>query len=177
MYVTATELFHRDGDNSVAVFSLYESAAKLGYSRAIGSMGWCYETGYGVKQDSKNALAWFERAVEMGDDTSIYNLARRDIISKRDAAKGVARIERVVKSNFGTMQLFLSIVYSMDEYVPHDMRKSVEYAIRATASGTYCDVFEKRLVSDESFAAYVQYVRDEIQPPGAPKSPPGGMVL
>ncbi|MBP3300221.1 MAG: sel1 repeat family protein [Clostridia bacterium] len=60
-----TEKF-RDGEEAVA-FSYYRAACKLGNAVAMGNLGYCYQTGRGVKADERLALYCFERAAEQDD--------------------------------------------------------------------------------------------------------------
>ena len=45
-----------DKDYPKAIF-WYEKAAKLGHARGLLEMAYCYENGYGVKQDYKKAMS------------------------------------------------------------------------------------------------------------------------
>lgn len=56
-------------------FSLVQRSAQLGYARAMGFLGRCYEQGWGVDVDQATACDWFCRcADEDPDDALQYNI-------------------------------------------------------------------------------------------------------
>lgn len=67
-----TDLF-REGDEAKA-FECYRSACKLGNAVAMGNLGYCYQTGRGVKADNRLAAYGFERASELDDPGSMLKL-------------------------------------------------------------------------------------------------------
>lgn len=38
-------------------------------------LGWCYETGAGVRRNRRKAVEWYEKAAEQGDAEGMYRLA------------------------------------------------------------------------------------------------------
>lgn len=67
-----TELF-RNGEERLA-FEYYRAACKLGDATAMGNLGFCYQTGRGVKADNRMAAYCFERASELEDPWSMLKL-------------------------------------------------------------------------------------------------------
>lgn len=67
-----TELF-RLGEEQKA-FEYYRLASKLGNAVAMGNLGYCYQTGRGVKADLRLAAYCFERASELDDPGSMLKL-------------------------------------------------------------------------------------------------------
>lgn len=67
-----TELF-RQGEEQTA-FECYRLACKLGNVVAMGNLGYCYQTGRGVKADNRLAAYCFERASELDDPGSMLKL-------------------------------------------------------------------------------------------------------
>ncbi len=52
----------------------YETAAGLGSSAAMRSLGFLYDAGHGVAKDPVQARRWYERAADSGDARAMYNL-------------------------------------------------------------------------------------------------------
>ena len=67
-----TEKF-REGEESEA-FAYFRAACKLGNPVAMGNLGFCYQTGRGVKADERMALYCFQRAAELDDAGSLLKL-------------------------------------------------------------------------------------------------------
>ena len=67
-----TEKF-RTGEEETA-FAYYRAACKLGHAVAMGNLGYCYQTGRGVRADQRMALYCFERAAELDDVGSLLKL-------------------------------------------------------------------------------------------------------
>lgn len=65
--------FFRQGDEKTA-FECYRLACKLGNVVAMGNLGYCYQTGRGVKADNRLAAYCFERASELDDPGSMLKL-------------------------------------------------------------------------------------------------------
>ena len=54
---------------------LYNLAYDQGNELAASNIGLLYENGEGVKKDYKKAAEYYEQAVELGDSSSLENLA------------------------------------------------------------------------------------------------------
>ncbi len=67
-----TDLF-RTGEEEKA-FECYRLACKLGNVVAMGNLGYCYQTGRGVRPDNRLAAYCFERASELEDPGSMLKL-------------------------------------------------------------------------------------------------------
>lgn len=84
-----TEYF-RNGDETAA-FECYRAACKLGNAVAMGNLGYCYQTGRGVKASTKLAAYCFERASELDDPGSTLKLGDFYYRGKADLPKDPAR--------------------------------------------------------------------------------------
>src|SRR5207237_767685 len=62
--------------NRAMALQLYLAAAKLGHLDAMRAIGMAYESGNGVERSIPNALSWYRRAADHGDNVS-FNRARR----------------------------------------------------------------------------------------------------
>ena len=65
----------RAGDYAKAA-ELWQKAAELGNADAQAALGFAYELGRGVTQDSAKAAEWFRKAAEQGDSMAIVMLKR-----------------------------------------------------------------------------------------------------
>ena len=52
---------------------LYQITAKQGNVNAQYNLGWCYEYGEGIGKDIFEAIKWYKKAAELGND-SAYKL-------------------------------------------------------------------------------------------------------
>ena len=66
---------YKAGDYAKALQNFY-AADKKGHMKAPRYIGICYENGYGVKPDAKEAAKWYEKAASRGDITGTYYLGR-----------------------------------------------------------------------------------------------------
>ncbi len=62
------------------LLNLFVTAAEKGDDRAQYSLGYCYYYGYGVKQDYKQAVEWFRKAAEKGNEQALCNLDRKSVV-------------------------------------------------------------------------------------------------
>lgn len=62
-------------DNYDAGFKYMKKAADLGYAPAIARVGLCYEEGWGVPKDMKQAAKWYQKAVDKGDYDGMFYLS------------------------------------------------------------------------------------------------------
>ncbi len=67
-----TEFFRQGGEQDA--FECYRLASKLGNAVAMGNLGYCYQTGRGIKEDLRLAAYCFERASELDDPGSMLKL-------------------------------------------------------------------------------------------------------
>jgi TPR repeat protein len=63
----------QSGDMTTAL-KLFMQAAQAGHTQAAGQVGWCYETGTGVRQDLTRAADWYRKAAEKGNSRAQKNL-------------------------------------------------------------------------------------------------------
>lgn len=57
---------HINEERRVTVIKLMTRCAEVGYPQAISYLGWCYENGWGVKKDEKEAFKLYKMAAESG---------------------------------------------------------------------------------------------------------------
>ena len=54
----------------------YKLSAEQGNPDAQYSLGYCYESGKGVKQNIKEAKKWYTKAAKQGDEQAIQDLEK-----------------------------------------------------------------------------------------------------
>ena len=69
-----------------ADFKRHRSLAKKGFADAQFEVGCCYEYAYGVKQNMKKAIIWYEKSAKQRYRQALYNLAHC-----YDVGKGVSK--------------------------------------------------------------------------------------
>ncbi len=101
-------LFYGKGKYKEAV-SKYQKAADQGSGMAQERLGWCYETGCGVAQNTEKAKAYYKKAAE---------------ILKEEAEQGDAEA-----------QAWLGSLYSIGEGVAQNTEKAIEWWTKAAYQG------------------------------------------
>ncbi len=108
--------------------------------------GWCYDSGKGVKKDSKKAVFWYEKAAEQGETTSIYNLGQcyyygRGV--KQDFFKAVELYKKAADKHYVFAYLRLSNSYKYSN--PEESIKWLE---------KYCETSNDKLYFVELAQSY-----------------------
>ena len=84
---------NRSGDryfaqkNYTEAVKAYRQAAEQGHVKAQCSLGFCYEKGYGVPTDMKQALHWYRKSADQGDPQAQCMLGFHYMDSNRAEAK------------------------------------------------------------------------------------------
>lgn len=63
----------QSGDKATAL-RIFEEAAQAGNTKAAVQVGWCYESGAGVRQNFAQAAEWYRRGAEKGNSRGQKNL-------------------------------------------------------------------------------------------------------
>ena len=75
-YIRGKNYFHGKNNavqNYERAVYYYRLAAEAGYADAQNSLGYCYDNGYGVEKDKKQALSWYLKSAENGNVTAMRN--------------------------------------------------------------------------------------------------------
>ena len=62
--------------NDAEALSWFRKAAVQGYTASQNSIGYCYETGRGVRMSIAEAIEWYEKAAAQGNQKAKEGLAR-----------------------------------------------------------------------------------------------------
>jgi len=121
-------------DHEASIF-LFMRAARGGYAKAMTRLGYCYETGAGVPASRREAIEWYERAIQAGDLSPLCNLAMLHETGdpKRrippDYEKAIKLYEQAVKQHSFKACFQLAKIYaSCDDPQYHNGEKAVKYA-------------------------------------------------
>ena len=76
--ISTTEMFNKGYENDkignfVDAAYWYTKAAKQGHIEAMKNIGWLYDWGEGIKQNTVEAFNWYHKAAELGDAYAQYH--------------------------------------------------------------------------------------------------------
>lgn len=130
-YAKAMELFLQDvktGGKSTAT----------GANDSFWYIAYMYEKGYGMAQDYKAALEWYEKGVDSGDPSCMIDAARlylNGLGTEKNVDRAVELYERAARNNSAVAYCNLAILYESGKDVPKDMDKAVGYYEKAARLG------------------------------------------
>ncbi len=114
--------------------------ANQGDAMAMFSVGQLYERGRGTKQDTMQAVMWYERATENGND---YARARLGIMHyegigvPKSIDKALPLIEQAAKASVPNAEYYLGIMYENGEGVKASKKQAQKWYELAVAHGSY----------------------------------------
>ena len=119
-------------------YKYYKMAADQGYALGENNVGFCYEKGYGVKQDFIKAVQWYEKAADKGNGLAAANAAHMYM-----AELGVAfdQIKVVKYTKMGAADGITQCMYNLGafylhgKYVERDVEKAQYYIELAAEKG------------------------------------------
>lgn len=123
--------------NSEKAVRLYHQAAKLGVPRAMHNLAWCYKLGQpgaDVPDRDKNALYWFQSALELGYEHSRYDLVGC-LFEAGEDAKAFQLLEEGVQREDDRCIHHLADRYRKGEGVEQDEQKAAELYQKAAQLG------------------------------------------
>lgn len=115
-----------------------ELAANQGNAEAQNSLGNCYYSGKGVKQDYRKAAEWYRKAAEQGDMRAQDNLGNSYFLGQgidQDYQKAVEWYCKAVEQGYERSECHLGLCYDNGYGVERDCRKAVEWYYKAANKG------------------------------------------
>jgi TPR repeat protein len=98
----------------------------------------CYENGFGVTKDMKQAAKWYRKAAEQGDAGAQYNLGvlygQGDGVPK-DLKQAAEWYRKAAEQGYAEAQFLLGRCYSRGEGVPKDLKQETEWYRKAAEQG------------------------------------------
>jgi TPR repeat protein len=121
-------------DKEQKQFLEYKAKAEKGDLKAQNSLGLCYDTGYGVKQDHTEALKWYRKAAELNDATAQYNLGccyyDGEVVEK-DYAEAVKWFRKSAEQNDTRAQNSLGFCYANGQGVEKNYAEGYAWVVLA----------------------------------------------
>lgn len=116
-------------------FELYMQGASLKDSVALSCVGACYEEGIGVLKNRLKAMEYYKKAIALGDNQAMYNLAIMYLDGKStkpyEYDQAIEYLNHCANNNLGLACLTLSELYEDGFQVEKDDDKSFEYLKKA----------------------------------------------
>jgi len=121
---------HSDRGEFRAAFRLFLAAAKAGDKGSQLNVGYCYDTGKGVKQNTPAALYWYRRAYRRGDSCAANNIGTiwRD---RQNPNRALYWFRRALKLGDEGAYLEIAKLYLQGWHNPH---KAIPYLERVSRS-------------------------------------------
>ncbi|MFY2764638.1 tetratricopeptide repeat protein [Arenimonas sp. MALMAid1274] len=136
LLLNATDLPPRDPARGLA---LYEQSAEAGIAMAASNLGHHYAQGSGVAQDQRKALAWFERAADLGLAQAMTTVAWYHTSNAAgtgiDAAKAAQWYQRAADAGDAAGMVGLGQAYQYGKGVARDLEQSRRWYAAAAALG------------------------------------------
>ena len=111
-----------------------KAAAEKGHKKAQYRMGRCYDKGNGVKEDDKQAVAWYAKSAAQGYAKAQYQLGKcyknGEGVAK-DVKKAFEYFSLAAKQDNGDAQLALGKCYLKGRGVAVDKAKAKSYFLKA----------------------------------------------
>jgi len=107
----------------------FKWAADDGHETWQARMGEMYQNGLGVEKDYAEAGKWYKKAIENGNKTSQFTLAKMYLSGQleKNVDEALDLIEQAVELNNNEAQLYLGGLYHKGEIVPKNLVLSYHY--------------------------------------------------
>jgi TPR repeat protein len=127
----------RDGKFAEA-FTDWWHADAAGDPRGALYLGVLYDSGQGVAQDYRGAMAWYRRAAALGSATGAFNVAvlyDAGLGVPRDRAQAAEWYRRAASRHFGRAEYDLALLYEIGAGVTPNRRDAIALFRRAAGDG------------------------------------------
>jgi TPR repeat protein len=125
-----------DKGNPTDVFVLYEDLARNGNAHAQVTLGWMYFSGNGTSKDKNQALAWFQRAADLGSSEGAFYCGKHAFAGGK-YQDGLKWFSQASRGNYGPAFLWLGLSHLRGYGVPVDREKGIQYLERGAETGNY----------------------------------------
>jgi TPR repeat protein len=126
---------HMDRGEYRAAFRLFLAAAGNGDQSSQLNVGYCYDTGKGVRQNVSAALYWYKRAYRRGDSSAAHSIGTvwRD---RQKSNRALYWFRRAVKLGNEDSNLEIAKLYLRNS---DNQRRALAYLERITPSSQVCE--------------------------------------
>ena len=117
----------------ITYFKQYQKAAKRGHAQAMAMLGEFYYQGYGVKQNRKLALKYYNLAAKRGITSAQYKAGLVYLINKAEQKpeKAVKLLTKAANADYKEASYLLGRVYLTTEFGLQDLHKADYYLAKA----------------------------------------------
>jgi|TARA_B100002049_G_scaffold157811_1_gene117931 TPR repeat protein len=149
----------------------YALAAAQDYSPAQFYLGWAYDTGFGVRQNSLKAASWYLKAAEQGQVDAQINLALKYIDGRgigKDVVQARRWLARAAQQNSALAQYELGKLYASNSGQKANFVEAYVWTSLAAQQGFTAAVEERKMVqgllepSERKHARALLRKRDEL---------------
>jgi TPR repeat protein len=127
-------MFFFGADDLILAVESWKDAAEIGYAAAQNELGYCYERGEGVEQNSAEALKWYSEAANQGYAESQYHLGwlySNGKSSKQDYLEAVKWWSKAAEQDDVYSQFHLGECYYYGRGVDLDYEEAVKWWSKA----------------------------------------------
>ena len=133
---------HASGEDWVRVkrFNDQLKLAESGRASAMYEVGHMYEQGRGVEQNAKQAVYWYERAIDGGSELASTRLGAMYYFAQgipQDLGQAYKHISKAAQAKVPLAQFYLGLMYEEGKAIKKDYRKALYWYEAAAKSGYY----------------------------------------
>jgi hypothetical protein len=118
--------------------SLYEAAANMGHSLAMGGLGSTYLDGRGTEPNAEIAARWFRKAVQKGDAASMVALGILHVFGQgvpQDDDKALGLMQDAINRGSAQAMYMLGVMYTVGRGVKRDELTAAYWRGKAVENG------------------------------------------
>jgi TPR repeat protein len=119
-------------------FQNWQKAYVVGDARGALYVGVLYDSGLGVTQDYRQAMAWYRRAAQAGSAAGAFNVAvlyDAGLGVPKDLSQAVNWYAQSAATGFGRAEYNLAMMYETGSGVPASRERAIALYLRAAADG------------------------------------------
>ncbi len=140
------ELMHKNNpeDDHMAC-DLFRQAAESGYAKSQYRLGYCYQTGRGVKQDLVKANEWYLKAAKQGYVHAQYKLAYSYRVGRGmevDLVKAMQWYMKAAEQGDTEAQYYVGMMYATGQGTGRDVEKACWWYQKAANQGLAAAQYE-----------------------------------
>ncbi|MBQ4406755.1 MAG: sel1 repeat family protein [Bacteroidales bacterium] len=131
-------LSSNDPDRREKAFHCFKMAAEFGNSEAQFMTGRCYDEGFGVPKDSKQAASWFKKAATQGHSGAQNKLGIcycEGVGVEKNESECVKWIKKAAENGNAHGQYNLAVWYYNGEHVEKNYNESLKWAQKSAEQG------------------------------------------
>ncbi|GLS19249.1 hypothetical protein GCM10007874_22660 [Labrys miyagiensis] len=151
--------YNASKDYSTAI-SWYRKAADLGSTAAMGNIGFLYDYGDGVTQNSQEAAIWFRKAADLGNPVSIDNLGvlyEKGRGVEQDFQQAMTWYRRAADLQYPFAIYHVGSLYENGQGVATDYKQAMSWFMKAAALNDVAAMVEIGYLYEDGRGVPVNY--------------------